>query len=390
MVRYLTGQWIPGPERTPNDMRKLIALIAAILVTGAAAQDYVFGIVYDAGGKFDRSFNESTWRGVERAEMELEQQGLEIEVVEFEGTPDTAAEGQRRIALEGAELIVAPGFLQADAIAAVSQEFPNTSFVLIDAVAEGANVRSVLFKEQEGSFLVGYIAGKLSRTGVVGFVGGMDVPLIRAFDLGYQEGVAAACEGCTVISNYVGVTPDAWNDPARAKELASTQHAQGADIIFAAAGASGNGVIDFVNEKQCFVPSGAVRVTPLDEQLVDVPVSAGYAAACPEGALPIFFIGVDSNQNWLGDTDSDPATLNHGLTSMLKRVDNASYGAVMDVVNGTFEAGLQNLGLAEGGVDYALDEYNEPLIPADLVEEVNAIKQQIIDGEITVTDYRLQ
>lgn len=369
-------------------MRRLLALIAAILVTGAAAQDYVFGIVYDAGGKFDRSFNEATWRGVERAELELEGQGLEVDVVEFEGSPDTAAEGQRRIALEGAELIVAPGFLQADAIAAVSQEFPNTSFVIIDAVAEGANVRSVLFKEQEGSFLVGYVAGKLSHTGVVGFVGGMDVPLIRAFDLGYQEGVKAACPECTIISNYVGVTPDAWNDPARAKELASTQQAQGADIIFAAAGASGNGVIDFVNEKQCFVPSGAVRVSPLDDHLANLPVSASYAAACAEGSLPLFFIGVDSNQNWLGDTDSDPATLNHGLTSMLKRVDVASYDAVMDVVNGTFVAGVQNLGLAEGGVDYALDEYNQPLIPQELVDEVNGVKQQIIDGEITVTDYR--
>src|SRR5690606_15901565 len=176
-------------------------------------QDYVFGIVYDAGGKFDGSFNEGTWRGVERAAADLESEGLEIDVVEFEGSPDTAAEGQRRIALQGAELIVAPGFLQADAVTSVAAEFPDTSFVILDAEAQGENVRSVLFKEQEGSFLVGYIAGTLTRTGTVGFVGGMDVPLIRAFDLGYQEGVKAACADCTIISNYVGVTPDAWNDP---------------------------------------------------------------------------------------------------------------------------------------------------------------------------------
>jgi len=368
-------------------MRKLLILVAALFVTAATAQDYVFGIVYDAGGKFDGSFNEGTWRGVERAQADLETEGLEVDVVEFEGSPDTAAEGQRRIALQGAELIVAPGFLQADAIAAVSSEFPDTSFVLIDAVAEGDNVRSVLFKEQEGSFLVGYIAGKLTRTGTVGFVGGMDVPLIRAFDLGYQEGVQAACADCTIISNYVGVTPDAWNDPARAKELASTQNAQGADIIFAAAGASGNGVIDYVNETQCFT-SSATRDTPLDAQLANIPVSDAYAAACSGDAKPIFFIGVDSNQNPRGDTDSDPSTLNHGLTSMLKRVDVASYTAAMDVVNGTFTGGMQNLGLAEDGVDFALDEYNEALIPASLVDEVNDIKQQIIDGDIEVTDYR--
>jgi len=293
-------------------MRKLIALLAALLITGAMAQDYVFGIVYDAGGKFDRSFNEGTWRGVERAQVDLEADGYEVEVVEFEGSPDTAAEGQRRIALEGAELIVAPGFLQADAITAVAQEFPRTSFVIIDAVSEGDNVRSVLFKEQEGSFLVGYIAGKLTRTGTVGFVGGMDVPLIRAFDLGYQEGVKAACADCTIISNYVGVTPDAWNDPARAKELANTQNAQGADIIYAAAGASGNGVIDFVNEKQCFVPTGATRETPIDAQLANIAKPAGYDAKCGGAAKPIFFIGVDSNQNPLGDTDSNPDTLNFG------------------------------------------------------------------------------
>ncbi len=371
-------------------MRKLLILIAALLIAGATAQDYVFGIVYDAGGKFDRSFNESTWTGVQRAQQDLQADGYEVEVIEFEGTPDTAAEGQRRIALEGAELLIAPGFLQADAITSVAQEFPRTSFVIIDAVSDGDNVRSVLFKEQEGSFLVGFVAGSLTRTGVVGFVGGMDVPLIRAFDLGYQEGVKAACADCTIISNYVGVTPDAWNDPARAKELASTQNAQNADIIFAAAGASGNGVIDFVNEKQCFVPSGATRATPIDAQLDNIAKPAGYDAKCGGNAKPIFFIGVDSNQNPLGDTDANAATLNFGLTSMLKRVDNAAYDSVMDVVNGEFTGGILNLGLAEGGVDYALDEYNSALIPADLVEKVNSVKQQIIDGEIVVTDYRQQ
>src|SRR5690606_21274806 len=335
-------------------MRKLLILVAALLVTAATAQDYVFGIVYDAGGKFDGSFNEGTFNGVALAVEELEAEGLEVEVVEFEGSPDTAAEGQRRIALQGAELLVAPGFLQADAITAVASEFPDTSFVIIDAVSEGDNVRSVLFKEQEGSFLVGFIAGSLTRTGTVGFVGGMDVPLIRAFDLGYQEGVLAACADCTIISNYVGVTDAAWNDPARALELASTQNAQGADIIFGAAGGSGNGLINFVNEKMCFVPSVPTRETPIDAQLANIAKPAGYDAACGEGPPPIFCIGVDSTQTFRGDTDGDPTTLNFGLTSMTKSLGNVAYNAVMDVVNGTFEGGLLNVGLAEDGVDYAL------------------------------------
>ncbi|MFA5550747.1 MAG: BMP family ABC transporter substrate-binding protein [Trueperaceae bacterium] len=369
-------------------MRKLIVLLAATLLTFGMAQDFVLGIVYDAGGKFDGSFNEGTWRGVERAQQDLQAQGFEVDVVEFEGSPDTAAEGQRRIALEGAEIIVAPGFLQADAVTAVAAEFPRTAFVILDAVSEGDNVRSVLFKEQEGSFLVGYIAGKLTRTGVVGFVGGMDVPLIRAFDLGYQEGVLAACADCTIISNYVGVTDSAWNDPARAMELASTQNAQGADIIYAAAGASGNGVINFVTDRMCFVPSVPTRATPIDAQLANIAKPAGYDAACGQGAHPIFFIGVDSNQNFMGDTDGDPTTLNFGLTSMLKGIGVAAYDAVMDVVNGTFEGGILNLGLAENGVDFALDEYNEALIPADLLADVEAIRGQIVAGEIEVTDYR--
>ena len=367
-------------------MRLYIALAAALTLGFATAQDYVFGITFDAGGKFDGSFNEGTWRGLSRAVDELEnEEGYEIDLLEFEGTPDTAAQGIRSIAEQGAELIVSPGFLQADAVAAASREFPFTNFVLIDAVTEGDNVRSVTFADHEGSFLVGYLAGLMTRTGTVGFVGGMDVPLIRNFDTGYQQGVAAACAECEVVNNYVGTTDAAWNDPARAKELASAQRAQGADIIFAAAGASGNGVIDFVNEEMCFTPGPDERDTPLDEALDGLPVSEAYDAACDEEDAPLFFIGVDSNQNPRGDTDSDPTTLNHGLTSMLKRVDVAAYDAAYDVVNGEFTPGAVALGVAEDGVDWALDEYNEALIPADVMEQMDEVRQQIIDGEITVT-----
>lgn len=363
-------------------MRTFIVVAATLALGFATAQDYVFGITFDAGGKFDGSFNEGTWRGLSSAVTELEEtEGLEIDLLEFEGTPETSAQGIRSIAQEGADLIVSPGFLQADAVESAAREFPATDFVLIDAVAEGDNVRSVTFAEHEGSFLVGYLAGLMTRTGTVGFVGGMDVPLIRNFDTGYQQGVEAACEDCSVVSNYVGTTDAAWNDPARARELASAQRAQGADIIFAAAGASGNGVIDFVNQEMCFTPRGEVRDTPLGETLPDLPVSDAYASACGEGDEPLFFIGVDSNQNFRGDTDNDPSTLNHGLTSMLKRVDVAAYEAAFDVVNDEFTAGAVALGIAEEGVDWALDEYNEPLIAQSVIDEIGAIRDEVAGGD---------
>ena len=381
-------------------MRKTLLLFIMLgLTLGlATAQDYVMGINFDAGGKFDASFNEGTWRGMSGEIEGLEQsQGLDIELLEFEGSPDTFAQGLRSMAQQGAELVVAPGFSQADAIQSISSEFPDTNFVNIDGFNETPNPNTLYvgFREHEGSFLVGYIAGTLSQTGVVGFVGGMDIPLIRAFGSGYEQGAKAACPDCTVIQNYIGSTPAAWNDPARAKELATIQQAQGADVIYAAAGASGNGVIDFVRETMCYspseLPSGAsARETPLTSAVASVEKPAAYESACGEGDQPLFFIGVDSNQNPLGDTDGDPATLNFGLTSMLKRVDVAAANAVDNVVKGTFEGGLQSLGLAEDGVGYALDEYNQALIPQELVSELEAVTQQIVSGELTVTDYRQQ
>lgn len=368
-------------------------LVMCLLVSSAVAQDFVFGINFDAGGKFDRSFNEGTWRGMVRAIEELDD--MDIELLEFEGTPDTSAQGLRNMAAEGSELIVAPGFAQADALSSVSSEFPDTSFVIIDAVVDAPNVRSVVFKEHEGSYIVGYLAGTLTQTGVVGFVGGMDIPLIRKFNLGYEEGVLAACPECTVISNYTGVTPAAWNDPARAKELATLQHGQGADIIYAAAGASGNGVIDWANETMCYsadnLPDNvSVRTTPLSSVADSIAKSEAYASNCGEDSEPVFFIGVDSNQNFLGDTDNDPSTLNHGLTSMLKRVDVASANAVMDVVTGDFTGGIQELGLGEDGVGFAVDEFNEALIPQELQLELNLIADAIISGETVVTDFTQQ
>ncbi|MFQ3586016.1 MAG: BMP family ABC transporter substrate-binding protein, partial [Cyanobacteriota bacterium] len=189
--------------------------------------------------------------------------------------------------------------------------------------------------------------------------------------------------------NYVGTTPAAWNDPAKAKEIAAAQKAQGADIIYAAAGGSGLGLIDFVKQERCIktadLPSG---VSFIRDPFADVPKPPDYASACSGDSRPMFFIGVDANQNYLGDTDNNPATLNHGLTSMLKRVDVATYEVIRSVVEGNFVGGIQDFGLENEGVGYALDEYNEALIPADLVAAVEAVKQQIIDGSIEVPEER--
>jgi basic membrane protein A and related proteins len=372
-------------------MRNLLVVLATMVFGLGFAQDFVMGINFDAGGKFDKSFNEGTWNGFNKGIEELKADGLDVEAVEFEGTPDTFAQGLRQMAENGADLVVAPGFSQVDAIRQTAAEFPDTNFVSLDGFSDapGANELYISFAEHQGSYLVGYIAGSLSQTGVVGFVGGMDIPLIHKFNLGYEEGVKAACADCTVISNYVGTTPAAWNDPAKAKELSAAQQAQGADIIYAAAGASGNGVIDFVNQTMCYT-SNSIRATPLAATVGLLEKSAEYNAKCGDGSQPLFFIGVDSNQNYLGDTDGNPDTLNHGLTSMLKRVDVAAYNAVKAVSAGTFEGGYLNLDLANEGVGYALDDYNNVLIPQDILDAVEAAKAQIISGDIVVTDFTAQ
>ena len=369
-------------------MKKTL-LVVALAFAGLSfglAQDFVMGINFDAGGKFDKSFNQGTWEGFSSA---IAAADADIEILEFEGSPETFAQGLRQMSSEGADLIVAPGFAQVDIIHDISSEFPDTNYLSIDAwPIDGINPNElrVGFAEHEGSYLVGYLAGLMSQTGVVGFVGGMDIPLIHKFNLGYEEGVKAACDTCTVISNYVGTTPAAWNDPARGKELAAAQQAQGADIIYAAAGSSGLGVVDFVTQTMCYT-SDNLRTTPLSSTVKVLPKSEEYNAKCGADSQPLFFIGVDSNQNYLGDTDGRVSTLNHGLTSMLKRVDIAAQNAVNAVVDGSFEGGFKALGLAEDGVGWAFDEYNDPLIPNSVVSKMADIRNKIISGEITVTNY---
>lgn len=321
--------------------RVLATAFALSLMTAgvASAADIEPAVVFDMGGKFDKSFNEGVYNGLQRFSKETG-----IEYREFEVTNETQREqALARMARRGADPVLGVGFAQAPAIEKVAKENPETRFAIIDAVVEQPNVRSVVFKEHEGSFLVGVLAAMASKTGKVGFVGGMDIPLIRRFACGYVQGVKHADPDAQVFQNMTGTTPAAWNDPTKGGELARSQFDRGADVVYAAAGGTGLGV---------------------------------YQAAADSGKLAI---GVDSNQNHL-----QPGTM---LTSMLKRVDVAAYKAFMDAQSGDFTTGVQVLGLAEGGVDWALDEHNKSLVSGDMKKAVEEAKSAIIDGSIEVHDY---
>jgi len=315
-----------------SSIARLSLVCGAIAASFAAAAEPA--IVYDMGGKFDKSFNEAAYVGMENWKKETGKQYLEFEIA----NESQREQAIRRMAEKGASPIIGVGFSQASAIEKVAKEFPKLNFVIVDMVVGLPNVQSVVFKEQEGSFLVGAMAAMVSKTGKVGFVGGMDIPLIRRFQCGYEQGAKFANAKAEVFANMTGTTGAAWNDPTRGGELAKAQFAKGADVVFAAAGGTGVGV---------------------------------YQAAKDGGKLAI---GVDSNQNHL-----QPGTM---LTSMLKRVDVAVYN-----VSKSFAPGVTVLGLKEGGVDYAMDANNAKLVTADMKKRVDAAKADIISGKIKVTDY---
>jgi basic membrane protein A and related proteins len=323
-------------------MRKAVVgvLAAGMAIAGSvAAQDFTPAIIFDMGGKFDKSFNEAAYNGAERFKQETG-----IEYLEFEVTNESQRDqALRRMARREASIVVAVGFSFATPLETIAQEFPETKFTIIDAVVEQPNVQSVVFKEHEGSFLVGMAAALASKTGKVGFVGGMDIPLIRNFAHGYEQGVHHVDPDAEVFVNMTGTTPAAWNDPAKGAELAQSQFDRGADVVYAAAGGTGLGVLQ---------------------------------AAADSGKLAI---GVDSNQNYL-----HPGSI---LTSMLKRVDVAVYNAFKTAMEGTWEPGVKTLGLAEEGVGYALDEHNRELISPAIEKQLEDAKAKIIGGEIEVSDY---
>ena len=316
-------------------MKTLLGASAMALTAGAALAEPA--IIFDLGGKFDKSFNEAAFNGAEKWAKETGGTYKELEM-QSEAQREQAL---RRLAESGANPVVMTGFAFGDVLNTVAPDFPDTKFAIIDMVVEQPNVKSVVFTEHEGSYLVGMMAGLASKSGTVGFIGGMDIPLIRRFGCGYAQGVVAANPEAKVVLNMTGTTPAAWNDPVKGAELAKGQKSQGADVIYAAAGGTGVGVLQ---------------------------------AAADEGILAI---GVDSNQNGM-----HPGKI---LTSMLKRVDVAVYNAFKEGVD--LAPGINVLDLKSEGVGYAMDENNASLVTPEMQAAVDAAAEKIKSGEIVVHDY---
>ncbi|MEO1789638.1 MAG: BMP family ABC transporter substrate-binding protein [Pseudomonadota bacterium] len=319
-------------------MKSLLGAAAGVALTAGMASAEP-AIIFDLGGKFDKSFNEAAFGGATRWAEETGGTFREIEM-QSEAQREQAL---RRFAEAGANPVVMTGFAFGNVLSEVAPDYPDTQFAIIDMVVDQPNVRSVVFTEHEGSFLVGMMAAKASESGTVGFVGGMDIPLIRKFACGYAQGVKHVNPDAEIIANMTGTTPAAWNDPVKGGELTKAQISQGADVVYAAAGGTGVGVLQ---------------------------------AAADEGILSI---GVDSNQNYL-----HPGSV---LTSMLKRVDNAVYEAFTTGMDGSFETGIVVMDLAADGVGYAVDEFNAELVSDEMQSAVEEAKAAIIAGELPVHDY---
>ena len=312
-------------------MRRLAAAALWAAAAPALAQP---AVIYELGGKFDKSFNQAAYAGAERWKQETGKPYLEFEIV----NAAQREQALRRMAERGANPIVGIGFPQAPAVEQVAKAFPNIRFAIVDAVVAQPNVQSFVYREHEASFLGGMLAAMASRTGKVGFVGAMDIPLVRKFSCGYEQGAKFARPGIEVRTAMIGNTPAAWTDPERGAELAKAQLGLGVDVIFSAAGTSGLGIMQATKD-------------------------AGKLA-----------IGVDSNQNGL-----HPGTM---LSSVLKRVDLAVYQAFKGV-----SPGVSALGLAEGGVGLAMDEHNAKLVSAAMRARLDAARVDIISGKLKVIDY---
>jgi basic membrane protein A len=291
-------------------------------------------VIYELGGKFDKSFNQAAFNGAERWKKDTGKPYLEFEVQNAAQREQAAL----RFVQRGASPIVGIGFPQAASIEKVARAHPQTRFAIVDAVVDLPNVQSFVYREHEGSFLAGMLAAMASQSGKVGFVGGMDVPLVRKFACGYEQGARHANPKVQVSTSLIGDTPAAWTDPARGAELTKAQVAQGVDVVFSAAGTSGLGIMQAAKDAR------------------------------------ILAIGVDSNQNGL-----HPGTM---LTSMVKRVDLA----VLQAFNGV-QPGITALGLKEGGVDLAMDEHNAKLVTTAMRARLDAARADIVGGKLTVIDY---
>jgi basic membrane protein A len=348
-----------------------LAAICAVAIFGSACNSESLvaadkgkirvGIVFDIGGKDDRSFNAAAWAGAKCAATGSWPDGtscgkaaLPIVLRDIEpGNPTSIEPAMRAFAERNYDLIIGIGFAQTPIIELVAKDYPNIRFAIVDGVSNLPNVASLVFKEHEGSYLVGMLAAKNSKTGTIGFLGGMDIGLIHRFKGGYEEGARAVNPNIRVIPNYVGVTDSAWNNPGKGKEIALAQISKGADVIFTAAGNSGLGAFDAVEQ-----------------------------AGKQDGRATHFVIGVDANQNMV-----KPGFV---LTSMVKRVDNAVYSIIQDVMNGQFKAGFHVYGLNEDGVGYAMDTNNKDLITPEMIAQVEEAKKKIVSGEIKVTDLMMK
>jgi basic membrane protein A len=357
----------------------ILLLLSALVFAGQACNRGLYGaddpkkihvgIVFDIGGKDDRSFNAAAWAGVKCAETGMLPDGktscgkpaMEIVLRDVEpGNPVSIEPAMRAFAERGYDLVIGVGFAQGPIMQTVARDYPKIHFAIIDGVifeddgkTPKANVASLIFKEHEGSYLVGLIAGMTSKTGTLGFIGGMDIGLIHRFEGGFEQGAKAANPNIQVIQNYVGVTDAAWNNPGKGKEIALAQINKGADVIFTAAGNSGLGAFDAVEQ-----------------------------AGKENGRATHFVIGVDSNQNMV-----KPGFV---LTSMVKHVDNAVYDIVKDVVNHKFQGGFHVFGLDSDGVGYVMDSNNEKLISAATLQAAEDAKKKIVGGQIKVVDRMMQ
>ena len=328
-------------ERRRAGLSRATVLFAVglALTLQPALAEFKVGLVLDRGGKDDKSFNASAYEGATQAKNKL---GIFLKYVE--AADDNAFEPMlRAFAQREFDLIIGVGFAQKEAIKKVARQFPDRHFAIVDSEVAAPNVRSLMFEEHEGAYVVGAIAALTSKTGKIGFVGGMDIPLIRRFELGYEAGAKRINSQITVLANFVGVTSEAWNNPPKGKELAISQYEAGADVIFAAAGASGLGVFDAAEEKKKFA------------------------------------IGVDANQDW-----TKPGLI---LTSMLKRVDEAVFATIAEAKAGKFAGGVKRFGLSNQGVDYSFDQYNAQILSAPVRKRADELKAEIIAGKIAVPDY---
>ncbi len=328
--------------------KRLIILVVVLAVMVGCAKRIEFaeatlrvGLVFDVGGRGDKSFNDSAYRGLEKAKEDL---GIYYEYIE-PGEGSDRESGLRMLANQKFDLIFGIGFMFSDDITHVAREFPDKKFACVDYTVQPGreippNLAALKFREEEGSYLVGAIAGLVTKTNKLGFVGGMDIPLIHKFESGYKAGVRRVNPKATILVGYAGVTGEAFKNPAKGKEIALSQYGQGVDIIYHASGSTGLGVFEAAREKKALA------------------------------------IGVDSDQYY-----EAPGFI---LTSMIKRVDNSVYNTIKETIAGQFKGGVHTFGLEEDGVGYVYDENNKDLIPGEVRKKVEELKAQIIKGEIGV------